>query len=88
MEGRRGGRVQVNVLQYQELVERVERLEAILQKPDIGKVGQDDLTKKDIMEMLDHRGISYTTRDTRDDLIAFLNDEGADKCQKDKQEQA
>lgn len=66
MEGRRSGRVQVTALQFMDLTNRVEKLEAMIES------SEKELTKKDIIGMLDHRGISYNARSNKDDLLALL----------------
>ena len=73
MYGKRGGRVQVNMMQYQELVERVETLEAILIKKEVEKPETAEPTKPDIMKALDDKGIKYNSRDKKDVLIGLLN---------------
>lgn len=73
MSGRRGGRVQVNMLQYLELVERIDRLESLVLK--VGKEEESDLTKKEIMEQLDALSISYNARSRREELLSLLPEE-------------
>ena len=74
MQGRRGGRIQVNFLQFMELTERVERLEAAIFKDNISLESDNELTKQDIKDLLDQQGISYTTKHTKEDLLGLLNE--------------
>ena len=82
--GRRGGRVQVNFLQYMELVKRVDNLEAFMNKKEV--IQDIELTKNDIMKDLDDKGIKYNPRDRKDILQELLNNE-VDICLNDKPEQ-
>lgn len=82
MQGRRGGRVQVNALQFMELEERVAKLEALLIDTNTEVEGNDSLTREDIMEILDKQHISYRKKDTRDVLLGLLN-QGDTQCQKE-----
>lgn len=89
MYSKRGGRVQVNMMQYQELVERVEKLEtqndkkedvwpkSIINKVDITKEEVETvvLTKNEAMALLDEKEIKYNPRDKKDVLIELLNTE-------------
>ena len=74
MYSKRGGRVQVNVLQFNELKERVANLEA---QSAPKEVEQDEpvLTKNQIIALLDEKGIEYNPRDKKDILIELLNKE-------------
>lgn len=73
--GRRGGRVQVNMMQYQELVERVEKLEALIKPKEVEQNLDEEtvLTKNEIMSLLDNKGITYNPRDKKDILIELLD---------------
>ena len=84
--GRRGGRIQVNMLQYMELVERVEKLEAQIKPKEVEQKtiklnkepdGEDVLTKNKAMALLDEKGIKYNPRDKKEVLIELLNSEVA-----------
>lgn len=68
MTGKRGGRVQVNVLQYMELVQRVEELEkAVYGKPD-------SMTKNEVIEKLKESGIEFNPRDKKEVLMSLLEE--------------
>ncbi len=90
MQSKRGGRIQVNMLQYYELVERVEKLEAQNVQEDVKQEepeeitqeesGEDStilevLTKPQVMALLDEKGTKYNPRDKKDVLIELLNSE-------------
>jgi hypothetical protein len=83
--GKRGGRVQVNMMQYYELVDRVTVLEAIVSKLDLAKPEAVELTKNDIMKALDDKRIKYNPRDRKDILQELLNNE-VTKCLDDQTE--
>ena len=72
--GKRGGRVQVNMMQYQELVERVEKLEALVKPKEVDQEFLPDLTKDEVMKALDKKGIKYNIRDKKDVLIELLKE--------------
>ena len=82
MYGRkRGGSVQVNMMQYQELVERVERLESLIVKDHVEQSQITEtavvtetvvLTKIETMTLLDEKGIKYNPRDKKGILIELL----------------
>ena len=72
MDGRRGGRVQVNMLQYMELVERVEKLEALVKPKEVKQVKEPALTKEEIMSRLDKKGIKYNLKTTKAKLIKLM----------------
>lgn len=76
MTSKRGGRVQVNMLQFYELVDRVEKLEAQnAEKKEEQEEKEPVLTKKDVIALLDEKGIKYNPRDKKDALIELLNKE-------------
>lgn len=71
MQNKRGGRVQVNMMQYYELVRRVEKLEnALIDNNEVKK--ETELTNGEMREMLTKRGISFTTRNTKEELLQLL----------------
>lgn len=82
---RRGGRVQVTMLQYHELLRRMgnlearyETLEATLLTPTAKEVGsKTELTNREIKEMLDNREIKYTKKSTKAELLALLEEQNA-----------
>ncbi|MBW1853101.1 MAG: hypothetical protein JRJ00_00210 [Deltaproteobacteria bacterium] len=85
MSGRkRGGSVQVNMLQFYELVQRVEKLEELIKEKPETKTSKEDsnVTKNDVMALLDEKGIKYNPRDKKEVLVELLN-EGLEICQKD-----
>jgi len=53
MHGKRGGRVQINVLQFRELAERVEKLEEDFKNLNKPEGVKKTAPKKDKMEALD-----------------------------------
>ena len=73
MQGKRGGRVQVNMMQYMELVARVEKLETMIGK-NVVEESNPELTKKEIVKLLDKKGIEYNIRDKKDILIKLLEE--------------
>ncbi len=85
MHTKRGGRVQVNMMQFYELVERVDKLEQLLKEkvsePEEGHAP----TKPEVMASLDEKGIKYNPRDKKDVLIGLLN-KGQETCQEDQTE--
>lgn len=85
MYSKRGGRVQVNMMQYNELVERVENLEAQNKPKEVEQKEESVLSKKDVMALLDDKDIKYNPRDKKDVLIELLNKE-VELCQKDQTE--
>lgn len=90
MYSKRGGRVQVNMMQFYELVERVENLENALSndngKKEQVKKSSDEPTKKEVIAMLDeHPEIKYNPRDKKEVLLSLLNKE-VDTCQDDQTE--
>lgn len=94
MYSKRGGRVQVNMMQFHELVERVDKLEAenkpkeVEQKPiklEKPTDGENVLTKNKVMALLDKKGIKYDNRKRKDVLIELLNKE-VETCQEDQTE--
>jgi hypothetical protein len=84
MQGKRGGRVQVNMMQYMELVERVEGLEAIVKNIDVAPPVEAELTKPNIMKALDNAGVKYNPRDKKEVLSELLS--GVEICQDDQTE--
>ena len=74
--GRRGGRVQVNMLQYMELVERVDKLEALIKPKEVEQNSDEEivLTKNELMISLDKKGIKYNPRDKKDVLVELLKE--------------
>ena len=80
MYGKRGGRVQVNVMQFMELKERVAVLENALseltKKDTVKDTSEDGMTKKDVIDLLDAQGIKYNPRDKKEVLLDLLNSEG------------
>jgi ATP-dependent protease HslVU (ClpYQ) ATPase subunit len=101
MYSKRGGRVQVNMMQYYELVERVENLEKLHNKEEVkheaiepaeenevieaDEVEKIVLTKNKAMALLDEKGIKYNPRDKKDVLVELLNNE-VETCQEDQTE--
>jgi ATP-dependent protease HslVU (ClpYQ) ATPase subunit len=101
MYSKRGGRVQVNMMQYYELVERVENLEKLHKKEEVkheaiepaeenevieaDEVEKIALTKNKAMALLDEKGIKYNPRDKKDVLVELLNNE-VETCQEDQTE--
>jgi len=78
MNGKRGGRVQVNMMQYYELVDRVLALENALSeltKKDTVKDTSDEITKKYVIESLNAKGIKHNPRDRKEVLVDLLNNE-------------
>ena len=73
-QGRRDGRVQVNMMQYMELVERVDKLEALVKPKEVEQNSDEEtvLTKNELMISLDKKGIQYNPRDKKDVLIELL----------------
>ena len=67
-QGRRGGRVQVNMMQYMELVERVDKLEALIKPKEVEQNSDEEivLTKNELMISLDKKGIKYNPRDKKE----------------------
>lgn len=73
MYGRkRGGSVQVNRMQYMELVERVEKLEALVKPKEVEQDKKPELTKNEVMKALDKKGITYNIRDKKVILVELL----------------
>lgn len=75
MTNKRGGRVQVNMMQYYELVQRVEKLEKALFDSQIEVVKKDsELTNGEIKEILTQRNIPFTTRNTKEELLKLMEE--------------
>lgn len=73
MMNKRGGRVQVNMMQYQELVNRVDALEKILFDKQLETVREEsELTKGEIKEILMKRDVPFTTKNTKEELLGLL----------------
>ena len=75
MVNKRGGRVQVNMMQYYELVGRVEKLEKALFDSQIEEVKtESELTNGEIKEILTQRNIPFTTRSTKEELLKLMGE--------------
>ena len=89
MYGKRGGRVQVNMMQFYELVERVTALENALSKTKVKEVvkdtSEDEMTKKEVIDLLVSNGIKHNPRDKKEVLLDLLNNE-VESCQEDRTE--
>ena len=91
MYGKRGGRVQVNMMQFYELVERVAALENALSKLKVNEEAQEEvpvdgeMTKKEVIESLVSKGVKHNPRDKKEVLLSLLNTE-VELCQEDRTE--
>lgn len=81
MYSKRGGRVQVNMMQYRELENRVDALEKaakskpveLKKKPETINKTDSGPTKPDVIKMLKDKNIKHDPRDKKDVLIELLN---------------
>lgn len=65
MTGRRGGRTQVTKIEFMGLEARVARLEKMLETTR-------EMTKNEVMEVLDAQEIKYNPRDKKEVLMDLL----------------
>lgn len=88
--GRRGGRIQVNMLQYMELVERVEKLEALIKPKEVEHIRED-------VSVMHPKGFSYPENEeensdkeknvlTKNKVMALLDEKGIKYNPRDKKD--
>lgn len=79
MHSKRGGRVQVNMMQYRELENRVDALEKAGKpiesktKPETNEKPDTTVTKAVVIKMLKDKNVKHDPRDKKDVLLELLN---------------